>query len=78
MSFPGDPVFPQHDYPCTKDCPERSGTCHGTCERYLKARAENEKIRLAIRGIEKGLDDYTNYRCNKTEQYRKELRRRKK
>lgn len=26
------------DCPCEKDCPERSSTCHSTCERYLKYR----------------------------------------
>lgn len=27
---------------CKKDCPERSGECHGTCERYKTQRAEYE------------------------------------
>ena len=22
------------DNPCTKDCPDRTESCHGTCERY--------------------------------------------
>lgn len=33
--------------PCSRDCPDRSITCHSTCERYLDYFAENEKIRKA-------------------------------
>lgn len=25
---------PRPPNPCRKDCPDRSGTCHGTCEKY--------------------------------------------
>ena len=28
--------------PCTPDCPERSGECHGTCEKYDKYVKDNE------------------------------------
>lgn len=38
------------DHPCTKDCPDRNGTCKMTCEKLkaytekkLKAEAEREK-----------------------------------
>lgn len=27
---------------CTKDCPKRSGDCHGTCKEYKTQRAEYE------------------------------------
>ena len=33
-------------YPC-KGCEDRVVGCHGTCERYLKACAENERIKEA-------------------------------
>lgn len=32
--------------PC-KDCRERTGVCHDSCERYIKFRREREKIRVA-------------------------------
>ena len=35
---------------CTPDCPERSATCHATCQKYAEAsaahRAEQARIRL--------------------------------
>ena len=30
------------DCPCTKDCAERTATCHSTCEAYLKYRARKD------------------------------------
>ena len=37
--------------PCTPDCSERSGTCHGECERYAKyakaLKEENENRKEA-------------------------------
>lgn len=30
---------------CQKDCPDRSITCHGTCEKYLATVEENKKLR---------------------------------
>lgn len=29
--------------PCTKTCPDRSETCHGTCTKYLIWKEEHEK-----------------------------------
>lgn len=29
--------------PCTKTCPDRSETCHGTCTKYLIWKEEREK-----------------------------------
>lgn len=77
MPFPGKPVFQKYDYPCTKDCPERSVTCHGTCKRYLDARAANEKERQEIRKKAKYQDDYDNYKNNIIENIRESKRRRK-
>ena len=34
----------RNEIPCPRDCPERSPTCHGTCERYAAA-VEREKQR---------------------------------
>ena len=31
--------------PCAKDCPDRSPTCHGSCERYAAFAAYREQIR---------------------------------
>lgn len=31
--------------PCGKNCPERSITCHGTCERYAEFWAKCEEAR---------------------------------
>lgn len=30
------------DYPCKRECAERSETCHGDCERYKQYRAARE------------------------------------
>ena len=27
-------MWANNDCPCTKDCPERSGVCHGICPKY--------------------------------------------
>lgn len=32
--------------PC-KDCPDRHGICHDSCERHIKFHREREKIRAA-------------------------------
>ena len=34
----------RNDFPCKPDCPDRKPACHGKCERYLKVRAEKDKI----------------------------------
>lgn len=33
--------------PCTRDCPGRSPTCHGSCDRYAAYVAYREHIRAA-------------------------------
>lgn len=33
--------------PCAKDCPDRSPTCHGECERYAAFAAHCERMRQA-------------------------------
>lgn len=35
-------VITKPDPPCTKDCPERSATCHSECERYQIYVEKNE------------------------------------
>lgn len=77
MPYPGENVFPQYEYPCTKDCPDRSWDCHGKCKRYLDARAENDKKRQEIKRLAKATDDYDNYRNNVIENIRERRRRRK-
>lgn len=44
---------------CTKDCPDRSGVCHGTCKEYKKQRAEldeTNKKQNQKKKIKAGLD----------------------
>ncbi len=52
--------------PCTRDCPERSATCHGSCERYLarwnaqqasyKAADEQRKLdEVVVRGVRRAI-----------------------
>ena len=31
--------------PCTKDCPNRTITCHGVCKRYQAWKEEQEKVK---------------------------------
>lgn len=33
--------------PCRKDCPDRTPTCHGTCDRYAQFAAWREEVRKA-------------------------------
>jgi len=35
------------DNPCVKECPDRTSTCHGTCERYIRFAAWREEEREA-------------------------------
>ena len=35
----------RHESPCDRECPDRSGTCHGKCERYASFVAQMEKRR---------------------------------
>lgn len=42
--------------PCTKDCPDRSGTCHGSCQKYLEFVEANELFkaeRANIKDVER-------------------------
>lgn len=53
--------------PCKKDCPERSATCHATCEKYSEFSEENRKEKEKIKKenyIKNSLDSYEfeNYR----------------
>ena len=38
--------------PCEKNCPDRSPTCHGECEKYLEYYAHRRKIDKAKLGDE--------------------------
>ncbi len=37
------------EIPCAKDCPDRSITCHGKCERYAAWKKEVDKQRIEER-----------------------------
>ncbi len=37
----------KHGSPCAKDCPDRSGTCHGTCAKYKEFERKNAERREA-------------------------------
>ena len=39
--------------PCKPDCPDRSETCHGTCEKYKKYCEENGKVKKKEKEWEK-------------------------
>jgi hypothetical protein len=46
---------------CTKDCPNRSGECHSTCERYKTQRAEYDATMAELKkkeDIQKGLQGF--------------------
>lgn len=52
---------------CTKDCPERTSTCHGTCKRYKDQRRELDETMAEVKKqekIQKGLDTQ---KCNNLE-----------
>lgn len=52
--------------PCDQNCPERSETCHGTCEKYRNYDADNKKRRE-----EKDADkEYIAYIVNKRKKWR--------
>lgn len=38
-----------NDYPCKKDCPDRSMGCHAKCEKYIEAKEKNEAKKAAFR-----------------------------
>lgn len=46
---------------CKKDCPKRSGDCHGTCKEYKEQRRELDETnaeRIKKNIINKGLDTH--------------------
>jgi hypothetical protein len=52
---------------CKPDCPERSGTCHGTCKRYKEQRRELDETNAELNkknNIKNGLDTQ---KCNNIE-----------
>lgn len=40
----------RNDSPCDRDCPERSPTCHGSCERYRQYTARRKDQKRAAAG----------------------------
>lgn len=47
---------------CKPDCPDRSGECHGTCEKYLTQRAELDATNAENRKkqeVERNLNGFT-------------------
>ena len=47
---------------CKPNCPDRSGDCHGTCERYLTQRAELDATNAEKRRkyeVERNLNGHT-------------------
>lgn len=50
------------NFPC-KDCAERAVGCHGNCQKYKEAQAENERIKAAVLKIKKAEDDYSGFKA---------------
>ena len=48
-------------YPC-KGCLDRFVGCHGTCQKYQEAHAENESKKASIRKIKKTENDYAEFK----------------
>lgn len=48
--------FMHKDIPCKRECPERSPTCHGKCERYLEW-VESRKPELEAKAAIKAAED---------------------
>jgi hypothetical protein len=47
--------------PCTKDCPERSATCHATCQRHKEWETQHREQLKAInkrKAADSGIVDY--------------------
>ena len=53
---------------CPRDCPGRSATCHGECESYLSAYAENR-----VRNRKRRMESESKHLLS--ESYRKNLKR---
>ena len=47
--------------PCGRDCPDRSETCHGTCEKYKAFYSENAERLARKRRILDADNDFTAY-----------------
>lgn len=59
--------------PCKKDCPDRSGECHGICKKWLEyEKARNEYYQLRAEAYE------LQYNLNEIEREGKERRRTRK
>lgn len=43
-SIPFNPMN-NKEFSCTRDCRDRSSTCHATCEKYKKWKAEFEELK---------------------------------
>lgn len=39
--------------PCTRECPDRTGTCHDTCEPFLEWKRDLREKKAALRREEK-------------------------
>jgi len=46
---------------CKPDCPDRSGECHGTCERYLTAREKHIEENREINRQKRNDKEYRDY-----------------
>ena len=42
---------------CSRDCPDRSATCHATCKKYADALAEHQTAKKKLR-LQQELDQY--------------------
>ena len=63
------------DCPCTKDCPKRTATCHGTCEEYLKWHSGNlDKCEERAKTAEVGGATYQYLRDRNNRTYRRHVR----
>lgn len=50
-------------FTCAKDCPGRSATCHGTCEKYLREVEANTTERTARRKASRSRADIESYKA---------------
>lgn len=63
------------DCPCTMECLERTATCHGTCEKYLKWDAnQKKKCEERAKVAEKAGVTYHYLRDRNTRTYRRHVR----
>lgn len=50
-------------FTCAKACPDRSATCHSTCEKYRQEVKANETERNARRAVSKSRIDIEGYKA---------------